>query len=281
MTLMTWKLLGHQGIKVLSRGYGGKHLKKSTEPKLVRAEEGPRFYGDEPYVFYKNGIDVVVGPQRLTSAQWALNYLKDTTGLLLDDGFQHRKIQRDLDIVLIDVSTSAIDHWLFPLGLARETKSALKRAHVLVFTRCDLIAFEELKNWVESYSIDFPHLKIFKCNQKLLQPRNLNETFKSNKSCEYNLISGVAKPFQFEKMANQFFKEKSLKFNKHYIFKDHFDFSKINSLNSEEIYFCTEKDFYKIIEQYPKLNLFFFPLEFEFQNNFEKEAYTQLLKDFF
>jgi tetraacyldisaccharide 4'-kinase len=75
-------------------------------------------------------------PNRVKSAQAACATHRAQV-LILDDGFQHRRLARDLDIVLID----ALDPWgagyLLPRGLLREPKSALKRADLIVLTRAD------------------------------------------------------------------------------------------------------------------------------------------------
>jgi tetraacyldisaccharide 4'-kinase len=55
----------------------------------------------------------------------------------MDDGFQHRRLARDLDLVLLDARTPFGNGWLFPRGPLRETPSALRRAHALVLSRFD------------------------------------------------------------------------------------------------------------------------------------------------
>ncbi len=60
--------------------------------------------------------------------------------LLLDDGFQHRRLHRDLDIVLLDATNPWGWGHVLPRGLLREPRSALRRADVIVLTRCDLVS---------------------------------------------------------------------------------------------------------------------------------------------
>ena len=59
--------------------------------------------------------------------------------VLLDDGFQHRRLARDLDVVLLDASAPFGFEHVFPRGMLREPISALKRAHVVCLTRADLL----------------------------------------------------------------------------------------------------------------------------------------------
>jgi tetraacyldisaccharide 4'-kinase len=115
-------------VAILSRGYG--------------AEDGPN---DEALVLEENLPDVphLQGADRVRWAEAAIEEL-DSEVLLLDDGFQHRRLARDLDLVLID----AIDPWggghLLPRGLLREPLSGLRRAHVVVLTRCDQVERPDL-----------------------------------------------------------------------------------------------------------------------------------------
>jgi tetraacyldisaccharide 4'-kinase len=106
---------------ILSRGYG--------------AENGRN---DEAMVLEENLPDVphLQDPDRVALAMTAVEEL-DAELLILDDGFQHRKLNRQLDIVLLDSSRPLTHEALFPRGLLREPIRSLSRAHVLVLTRCD------------------------------------------------------------------------------------------------------------------------------------------------
>src|SRR5262249_14422746 len=99
---------------------------------------------DEALVLEENLPDVphLQGADRVALARIALEELESEV-LVLDDGFQHRRLARDLDVVLVD----ATDPWglgyLFPRGLLREPPRSLKRAGVVVLTRCDQVSDEE------------------------------------------------------------------------------------------------------------------------------------------
>lgn len=89
------------------------------------------------------GVPHLQNPDRIASARQAIaSYGADV--LVLDDGFQHRRLHRDLDIVLID----ALNPWgygrLLPRGLLREPCSSLRRAQVVIITRADLCSSGEL-----------------------------------------------------------------------------------------------------------------------------------------
>ena len=77
---------------------------------------------------------------------------------MLDDGFQHRRLARDLDIVLIDATEPFGGGRLFPRGLLREPISGLRRADVVVLTRCHLIADRQREQIRQQVLHQAPHV---------------------------------------------------------------------------------------------------------------------------
>jgi len=120
---------------ILTRGY--KAAKNSG------GESGG--YGDEPAVIAQScpGIQVVVNPDRIAGAVEAISRFGAKV-LIMDDGFQHRRLGRDLDIVAIDSTVPFGYGRLLPAGLLREPVSSLKRADAAVITRSDQVDESEL-----------------------------------------------------------------------------------------------------------------------------------------
>jgi tetraacyldisaccharide 4'-kinase len=114
-------------VAVLSRGYGS---------------AGNR--NDEALVLEENLQDVphLQGSDRVALAATACEQLKSEI-LILDDGFQHRRLGRDLDVVLVDATNPWGHGRLFPRGLLRESPSGLCRAHVVALTRSDQASQEQ------------------------------------------------------------------------------------------------------------------------------------------
>jgi tetraacyldisaccharide 4'-kinase len=108
-------------VAILSRGYGS---------------AGGR--NDEALVLEENLPDVphLQGADRVALARTAVEELESEV-LVLDDGFQHRRLARDLDLVLIDATEPSGHDYLLPRGLLREPYSSLRRAGLVVLTRCD------------------------------------------------------------------------------------------------------------------------------------------------
>lgn len=121
---------------VLSRGYGGK-----TRERISVVSDGlkilldPQQVGDEPYMLAQSlpGISVLTGARRIFPARWAIEQLHADI-LILDDGFQHLAVNRDVDLVLFDGSELAGNSRIFPGGVLREPVSALRRSHAFVLT---------------------------------------------------------------------------------------------------------------------------------------------------
>jgi len=115
-------------VAILSRGYG--------------SEAGRN---DEAMVLEENLPDVphLQGPDRVSLAAAAVEELEAEL-LVLDDGFQHRRLHRDLDIVLIDATRPPFRDALFPRGTLRESVRGLRRANAILLTRCDQVNPGEL-----------------------------------------------------------------------------------------------------------------------------------------
>ncbi|MHC4639007.1 MAG: tetraacyldisaccharide 4'-kinase [Planctomycetota bacterium] len=117
---------------ILTRGYKSKaqETQNGKDEVAVLAESCP-------------GAEVVVNPDRVAGAAEAISKFGAKV-LIMDDGFQHRRLARDLDIVTIDATLPFGYGKMFPAGLLREPVASLMRADAVVMTRCDQINETEL-----------------------------------------------------------------------------------------------------------------------------------------
>jgi tetraacyldisaccharide 4'-kinase len=133
LTIALAKALSARGlhVDVLSRGYG----RQSRLPLLVDLAGTARDFGDEPLVIAREAnVPVYVAPERYEAGLLAERDATGQAGIhLLDDGFQHRQLARDVDILLLDGTEWSTDH-LLPAGNLREPFSALRRATVVAVT---------------------------------------------------------------------------------------------------------------------------------------------------
>lgn len=146
--------IAKRGIRVgvVSRGYKG----KTSAPEIVGRLDPGSFAGDEPLLLQHRlpGLPIAVSNDR--SEGIALLRQEERVELVVaDDAFQHRKLRRDADIVLVDALCPWGNGRLFPAGLLREGARALGRAHLVVITKADQVApgrlealKEELAAWV-------------------------------------------------------------------------------------------------------------------------------------
>ena len=129
-------------VCVLTRGYGRENPNTQvvvSDGTQVLANE--RTAGDEPLLLAQNllGIAAVVAnADRVAAGEWAIKNLH-TKVFVLDDGFQHLRLARDLDIVTIDATNPWGGGSLLPYGRLRETRAGLSRADCVVITRADQI----------------------------------------------------------------------------------------------------------------------------------------------
>ncbi len=129
-------------VCVLTRGYGRDNPKSqvvvSNGTELLASE---REAGDEPFLLAQNllGIAAVIAnSNRVAAGKWALEEL-GTEVFVLDDGFQHLRLARDLDIVMIDATNPWGGGNLLPAGRLREPIASLSRADCVVLTRTEQV----------------------------------------------------------------------------------------------------------------------------------------------
>lgn len=107
----------------------------------------------------------VANPDRVAAALMAIDeYEADV--LLLDDGFQHRKLGRDLDIVTIDATCPLGYGYVLPRGLLRELPHGLGRAGLIVLTRCDQVSASDLTEAINRVRSHAPDVAVIRSNHK-------------------------------------------------------------------------------------------------------------------
>lgn len=133
-------------VAVLLRGY-----KRQSREKITIVTDGEKRFctaaesGDEADMMARllPGIPIIVGRHRYAAGQLAITRFKSEV-LLLDDGFQHRQLHRDMDIVTIDATRPFDTGQLLPAGTLREPVTALRRADMLLLTRTDAIGRKDI-----------------------------------------------------------------------------------------------------------------------------------------
>ena len=174
------KLLIDRGEKVciLTRGYGREAPKRRVlvSDGVEVLETDPRKTGDEPLeLANKLGGEAIIiaDADRVAAADWA-NRKFDVTTFVLDDGFQHRKAKRDVDIVCIDATRPLSEMRMLPAGHFREPLSALSRASAIVITRADLVSDEAILNLRSEISNIAGRLPVYDASNTIVGLRGIN-----------------------------------------------------------------------------------------------------------
>ncbi|KAF0120610.1 MAG: tetraacyldisaccharide 4'-kinase [bacterium] len=278
------KLLKENGFRVgiVSRGYRSKRTGKVSlisngDDVILSSREA----GDEPYMLAKKlkGIPVLTSKDRYQGGRYAIEHFNSNV-LILDDGFQHIRLQRDIDILLLDSRTISGNNYLFPRGVLREPLGNLKRADVFLVTRAkDLEGYRKISDTIREIRED---AEIF-CGY--FQPKYLIDPLGERKGLDYlkdkRVLSfcGIANPEHFTTLL----KELGAIVVKELIFPDHHWYSSIDykriEENSREVNFAltTEKDMVKISSSFFS-NVKTFALEIELRLEKEEEFKDFLLR---
>lgn len=156
----TLKEAGFQPV-ILSRGYRGR-----AESSVGLVSDGHRILcryeecGDEPYLLARKlpGVPIVVGRNRYRAGRM-VERLNPRAVYVLDDGFQHLALRRDLNVVLLDGTDPFGGGKLLPAGRLREPPSALRRADLAVITRAHLPL--DRRGIQDAVRRENPHLPVF------------------------------------------------------------------------------------------------------------------------
>ncbi|MFQ5694621.1 MAG: tetraacyldisaccharide 4'-kinase, partial [Terriglobia bacterium] len=149
LRLATW--LGSRGLHVaiLTRGYG----RRARMPLVINGQGETKHYtpelmGDEPILLARRlpQVTIGIGTDRYAVGQQIVQMEAPhpPAVFLLDDGFQHQRLARDLDVVLVDARQPFDGGALLPAGGLREPLAALARADVIVLTRTEVASAEEV-----------------------------------------------------------------------------------------------------------------------------------------
>ena len=229
------KKLKDKGINfaVLTRGYkrrskGTKELKRSESPDLKWEE-----VGDEPSLLSNHlpETPIIIGKDRYNSGKIAQDKYKAEV-LILDDGFQHWRLKRDLDILIIDASIDLEKEKLFPEGRLREPLSSLKRANLFIFTRVDQSTHKEkLKMILQKFNPQSPIVESILVITSVLNWKDKTKIdLDSLKGKKGVVFCGIGNPFSFENTL----KSLEVEILNAFFFLDHYIYSQNDLLSLEE-----------------------------------------------
>ncbi len=218
------ELLQNSGCNpaIISRGYKG----KAKETINVVASGGkvhlpPQEAGDEPYMLAKSLPETMVltGKKRIYPARKAVEMGADC--LILDDGFQHLAIQRDVDIVLFDAAYQAGNSRLLPAGPLREPVTALRRADCFMLTGTTEKNRKRAEKFAKLLEKRFPAIPVFFGERSTLSFYNIDGKACTGPGGKVLAFCGIAQPQRFENSL----KEAELDLQEFITFADHTSYS--------------------------------------------------------
>jgi len=257
MTIYLAQMIHNLGFRVaiLSRGYKGK-----SENTCGIVSDGKQIImdaasaGDEPFLMAEKlpQVPIVVGKNRYECGQLAIHKFSPQV-ILLDDAFQHLRLHRDINIVLMDATEPLGNNYVVPRGLLREPVSQLNRGQMFLFTR----ARARNENVLEKLSPYLTGKPVFSCQHmpdKLIQTDDAGRlVFFEPASLSNQRIfafSGIANNDDFLKILNELHYQvaDSLPFKDHHVYSDAelYKIAESAKNSGAQCLVTTEKDYVKI-----------------------------------
>ena len=262
-------------IATLSRGYKRQTSGFLLANSATKVEE----LGDEPFQFqFKfNDILVAVDEDRQDGIEQLLALNSPPDVILLDDGFQHRKVKAGLSIILTQFNKLYVNDLVLPTGDLRESKNGAKRADMIIVTKCpkciDDLKKEEIRNKLKLNSNQDLFFSFISYQDTIY---NLEKSIPIDNlvSVHFTLITGIAD----SRPLTDHLKSNGLKFD-HISFKDHHNFNEkdIDKIRSQELILTTEKDFMRLKNKIESSKLYYLPIKTAF---FNEGDFNKTIKEF-
>ncbi len=268
-------------VAVLSRGYG----RKTAGTQLVTDGKTPvldwRNFGDEPTLISNalSGVPIVVDEKRHRGGMFLVDKFNPDI-IIMDDAFQHRAVERDVDIVLINSQDQREDHKLLPYGFLREPWVHLKRANALIFTKINLKKPAPfLRSMARASKV--PTFRSILLRGPLISPEGRNKNILEK--TKVFALSAVGDHGGFIRTLHR----AGFKIVDEFVFIDHHDYTQADiesaqkrlSQSDADFIVTTEKDMVKLTQlDLSKLEIYSIGVEFKLNQKAEKRLLDIILK---
>jgi len=260
----------NRSVAVVAKGY----KRPDSQADIICSNDYNdwRECGDEPAMLARSipNLKIYVGSDKTSSACKAAN--DNYEYLIIDDGFQHRKLARDLNIVCVDSSDPLGGKMLLPSGKLREPINALKRADCIIMFGRDYK--NDLKLPIQKY------IPVFKACKKVIGIKNTVGEIVEFANKKAFAFCGIGNPHSFQNSLEELELQitKVHRFGDHYVY-DNFDIDSIISEfknSGSDLIITTMKDYIKLENiwrgDYP---LYYLDIEVEIEN---EEGFLKLIK---
>ena len=262
-------------LAILSRGY-----KRSTSG-FILANDKTKVdeIGDEPFQFKHKFHDILVAvdADRQNGIEQLLEMNDSPQIILMDDGFQHRKVRAGLYILLTPFYKLYTEDFLLPYGDLRESKSGAKRADVIIVTKCPVDLKDEVKAEISNKLNQNSDQRLFFSSisyDDIIYNEKGSASINKLEGMKFTLVTGIAN----SKPLVEYLKSKGLTFE-HLNYKDHYNFSEkdIDKFKSKNLILTTEKDYMRLKDKLDVYNLYYLHIKTEINND---NNFNELVKQF-
>ena len=259
-------------VATLSRGYN----RSTSGFVLADYNANALTIGDEPFQFYTKYPEsiVAVDEDRAEGVEILLNLDLKPHVILLDDAFQHRKVQAGFYILLTAYNDLFCNDFMLPSGNLREFEMGKKRANVVVVTKCPADLDEDQQQiTIEKLQVGVPvYFNSIVYNDFVLNNAQESLLVSDIKNTQKIVLAGIAKPEPFFNFLNAETAERLI-FADHHNFTD-VDIQHILKKAAGRKIITTEKDFMRLKNKLPNNQLYYLPIQINFlrnKNNFDQQ----------
>ena len=248
---------------------------------MVNSTSETHSVGDEPLQLKQNypSIQVAVDADRRNGIQQLMQVSEKPEIIILDDAFQHRKVQGGFQVLLTAYYNLYVNDYPLPAGDLREPISAATRAQVIVVTKCPVNLSVKAQQIITQKLKPLPNQQVYFTSiiyAKFVYGNNRKIVSTDFFKDEFCLVTGIAEP----KPLIEYLTQKGCKFS-HQNFPDHHVFLKkeIIGIATHKKILTTQKDYMRLQnEESLKGKLFYLPIEIQFLNN--EADFKEQLNDF-
>ena len=255
------RLLGQEQVAILSRGY-----RRKTRGFILADDSATAMtLGDEPYQYHRKFPRATVTV--CESRQEGIERLLENPHfkyIILDDAFQHRKVQAGTNLLLTSYDKLYTQDFLLPVGSLRDIRSRARKAQIIIVTKCPELTQTEQEKIIQQLK-PLPSQKVYFTTiaySDRVYSHEDSQALKDFIASPFTLVTGIANPTP---LVN--FLEKQGASFEHLAYSDHHHFSnrELEFLRQKERILTTEKDYVRL--EGTLSTLYYLPIETQFLND--------------
>ena len=255
------RLLGQEQVAILSRGY-----RRKTRGFILADDSATAMtLGDEPYQYHRKFPRATVTV--CESRQEGIERLLENPHfkyIILDDAFQHRKVQAGTNLLLTSYDKLYTQDFLLPVGSLRDIRSRARKAQIIIVTKCPELTQAEQEKIIQQLK-PLPSQKVYFTSiaySDRVYSHEDSQALKDFIATPFTLVTGIANPTPLV----DFLEKQGASFE-HLAYSDHHHFSnrELEFLRQKERILTTEKDYVRL--EGALSTLYYLPIETQFLND--------------